>query len=242
MLSATAAERLPGFRRRFRVEPAPGRVLVALEDDYHCMAVVVHHEGGIAHRVDADMQRAPWSTCPGAEKQLAATFAGAALVDFPARGAKKANCTHLYDLALLAARYARTQDALQFDILVSDPVEGRVSAELHRDGTCLIQWTVVDNEVVAPEEYRGLGLFGKLGPWIDGLPLLQQEAAKMLRWGCMLAHGRQIPLHQQSDASAMPANCYTLQPERAVIADRVGLIKDFSDGSEEPLEAFQSAL
>ena len=241
-MTATAADRLPGFRRRFRVEPAPGRVLAALEDDYHCMAVVVHHDSGIAHRVDADMQRAPWTTCPGAEKQLAATFAGAALVDFPARGGKKANCTHLYDLALLAARYAEAEDRLQFDILVSDPVRGRISAELHRDGACLMQWTVVDAEVVAPEDFRGLGLYGNLGPWIDALPLPLREAAKMLRWGCMMAHGRQIPLDQQSDASAMPANCYTFQPERAVIADRVGLIKDFSDGSEEPLEAFQSAL
>jgi hypothetical protein len=36
----------------------------------------------------------------------------------------------------------------------------------------------------------------------------------------------------------MPANCYTFQPERAAVARRVGLLRDFSDGSEVPLGRF----
>ena len=42
-----------------------GEVRSEVEDDYHCMAVVVRHDGRVAQAVEADMIRAPWTTCPG---------------------------------------------------------------------------------------------------------------------------------------------------------------------------------
>jgi hypothetical protein len=71
--------------------------------------------------------------------------------------------------------------------------------------------------------------------WIDSLAPELQEPARLLRWGNMIANGRIIPLAQQSDATKMPASCYSFQPQRAVIAKRIGLIKDFSDGAVQPL-------
>src|ERR1700738_3079968 len=96
---------LPGFRRRFIVTPASDRVSCEVEDDYHCMGVTIHHDGRTATGIESVMQRVPWTTCPGAVAVLQQTFAGVPLDGFVARGAKKSNCTHLHDLALLAANH-----------------------------------------------------------------------------------------------------------------------------------------
>ncbi|WP_324319522.1 DUF2889 domain-containing protein [Povalibacter sp.] len=80
-----------------------------VEDDFHCMSVTVRHSNGVATQIEAVMQRAPWTTCPGAVRQLQATFSGVALAAFAERGEKRENCTHLHDLATLAATHARGQ-------------------------------------------------------------------------------------------------------------------------------------
>ena len=79
-------------------------------------------------------------------------------------------------------------------------------------------------------------------PSIGDLPIKltrgePREAAKLLQWGAIIAHGRMIPLENQSDATRIPPNCYTFQPERAVHAKRVGRIIDFSASERQPLEA-----
>src|SRR5215470_7763502 len=97
---------LPGFRRRFIVTPGSGRVSSEVEDDYHCMGVTIHHDGRTAIKVEGVIQRAPWTTCPGAVAIVEQTFTGVPLEGFVARGEKRANCTHLHDLAVLAAGHA----------------------------------------------------------------------------------------------------------------------------------------
>jgi hypothetical protein len=75
-----------------------------------------------------------------------------------------------------------------------------------------------------------------LRSWIGSLGPPDEEAAKVLRWATMVAHGRLIPMDEQSDATQMPPNCYTFQPARAAVAKRVGEIRDFSSGAAQPLE------
>lgn len=234
-MSAPALDDLPGFRRRFIVQPEPGQVRTAVEDDYHCMAVTLHHDGEVITRVEPDMRRAPWTTCPGAVARLVATFTGVALKDVPSRGEKQSNCTHLHDLAVLGAVHADDPGPSQFDILVSDPVDGRSDAELRKNDELVLAWTQEGHALAKPTELAGLSLF-KLRPWIEALPAGQRDAARMLQWGAILAHGRTIPLEHQSDASRIPPNCYTFQPENAPYAIRVGEIIDFSDGKRQPLE------
>lgn len=236
-----ALDALPGFRRRFRITPGEGRVQCEVEDDYHCMSVLVHHDGNNALSVEADMRRAPWTTCPGAEAKLEQTFTGAALKDFAERGEKPANCTHLYDLAILAAAHAGDGRPSVYDILVSDPVEGKRRAELRRNGKAVLAWTEVNFRIESPAELAGTSL-DKLRPWIETLDPAQQEAARLLQWGNMLANGRVIPLENQSDATRMPASCYTFQPERKQMAKRVGEIKDFSEGKKQPLADYEPAF
>jgi hypothetical protein len=230
-------DQLPGFRRRFLIESAPGVARAELEDDFHCMGVAVHHCDGVAVRVEPLMRRAPWSTCPGAVEQLKSTFDGVALRAFATRGEKRANCTHLHDLATLAAAHAFDPTPLLYDILVSDPSDGQRAAELRRNGEPVLRWTLIGTEFKAPAVLAGLRL-DQLNPWIATLAPQQQEEARLLRWGTMIAHGRMISLSQQSDARRMPAaNCYTFQPQRAPHAARVGEIRDFSAGGPAPLDA-----
>lgn len=231
----TALDQIPGFRRRFRVTAGAGWVRSEVEDDYHCMSVTLRHVGGIVTAVEPVQQRAPWTTCPGAVEQLKQTFTGVPLDGFVARGDKPANCTHLHDLALLAAAHAADTEPLVYDILVSDPVEGQRRVELRRNDVPQLGWTEQDNRIVEPAALAGLKL-DQLRPWIDSLDPAQQEAARLLRWGAILAHGRMIPLERQSDASRMPPNCYTFQPERKGEARRVGEIRDFSQGTAQPLD------
>jgi hypothetical protein len=232
---AKPLERLPGFRRRIRITPGTGSVLCEVEDDFHCMGVRIRHADGVVTGVEPDLRRAPWTTCPGAEAQLQATFAGLALADFANRGEKRANCTHLYDLALLAAAHAGDQLPLVYDILVSDPVDGYRRAEIRRDGATLLGWTELGFEIVDPPALAGRSLMA-LRTWIDLIDPTLHEPARLLQWANMIANGRIIPLDQQSDATQMPPNCYTFQPERARVAKRVGLIRDFSRDGEQPLE------
>ncbi|MCW1431184.1 DUF2889 domain-containing protein [Novosphingobium sp. JCM 18896] len=225
---------LPGYRRRIRIEPRAGVVLAMLEDDMHCMAVTLRHEGGVVSAVEPVMQRAPWTTCPGARAQLVATFAGQPLAEITAKREKRANCTHLHDLAVFAAAHADGAP-LVYDVLVSDPIEGERLLELRRDGEPLLLWREHMGVIVEPASASGLMLH-QLRDWIATLPADLQEPARVLQWAGLVAHGRTIPIEQQSRATDLPPNCYTFQPERAVAAQRVGALRDFNAGDAEPLD------
>ncbi len=225
---------LPGFRRRFRIAPEAGAVSAAVEDDFHCMTVTLRHDGARIGGVEARTIRAPWTTCPGAEQVLEETFAGTPLTEAARRGLKQANCTHLYDLAVLAAAHAGDAQETRYEVLVADPVDGLGVAEIRRDGAPLLRWTLAGMELAEPAELAGRNLM-QLRDWIDALDPATREAAKILQWACLIAHGRRIPLEHQSDATRMPPNCYTFQPAMARQALRVGEIIDFSRGEREPL-------
>jgi len=232
----SSLDELPGFRRRFRITPGAGWVRAEVEDDFHCMSLTVRHRDGIATMIEPAIVRAPWSTCPGAVEQLKQTFSGVALEAFAERGEKRSNCTHLHDLATLAAAHAFDDKPLVYDVLVSDPVEGRRESELRRNGVAQLRLVHVDGRIVDPAEFAGVTL-DKLGPWIASLEPQFQESARVLRWGTMIANGRTIPLERQSDASRMPVgNCYTFQPQVRAAAKRIGEIRDFSRGVSQPLE------
>jgi hypothetical protein len=124
------------------------------------------------------------------------------------------------------------QAPIVFDILASDPdTTGRREAELRRNDQTLLHWTLAGDRFVEPQELAGVGLFDQLKGWTDSLDPPRQEAARLLKWGAILAHGRTIPWERQADASRLPVgNCYTFQPERHSIAKRIGAIRDFSHG------------
>lgn len=234
-------EYTPGFRRRFRITPSPGCVVSEVEDDYHHMKVSVHHDTRVASSVEASLIRAPWTTCPGAAAKCEQTFTGTALAAFSEQRGKASNCTHLYDLALLAAAHALDVAVLVYDIFVSDPVDGKRFAEIRRNGETVLSWSDSHFHIVEPAELAGMSIMNTRS-WIDSLEPGKQESARLLSWGSVVAHGRVIPIERQSDASRMPPNCYTFQPEQAARARRIGEVRDFSDGTVQPLENYEELV
>lgn len=228
-------DHLPGYRRRIRVHAEEGRAVALLEDDFHCMTVTLFHDGETVTAIEPVVERAPWTTCPGAPAKLVETFAGLPLAAVTARRDKKANCTHLHDLAVIAAAHAGERGTLTYDVLASDPVDGERLLEIRRDGEVLWHWVEQGGVLAAPAEVAGQALFG-LRDWINGLDEPLREAARLLQWAAMVAHGRTLPLERQSIAAEMPANCYTFQPDRAAKASRNGKSVDFSSSSRLPLD------
>ena len=231
----------PGFRRRVLVAARRGAVAALLEDDIHCLAVTLRHDGECVTAIEPLFVRAPWTTCPGATARLAQTFAGLPLAEVTARRDKKQNCTHLHDMAVLAATHAAETGDFVYDIVATDPLHGERMLELRRNGALLHAWKECNGVLVAPAAIAGKTLFS-LRDWIAGLAGVEQEAARLLQWSAIVALGRTMPLEQQSDAAAMPPNCYTFQPERAVHARQIGARRDFSDGSEIPLAGLMEAV
>lgn len=234
-------EKMPGFRRRIRVETVEGKVLAMLEDDIHCMAVLLRHDGDHVIAVEPVTERMPWDTCPGAADKLVETFAGLPLAEVNARREKKANCTHLHDLAVLAAAHALDPEGVAYEIFASDPIDGQRILEIRRDGKTVYRWTEMNGQLIDPPSIAGQTLLS-LRDWIGTLEGPGQEAARLLQWGALVAHGRTMPIEEQSRAADLPPNCYTFQPERAVHAHRVGQRFDFSDGSRVPLEGFDDRM
>ena len=232
---------LPGYRRRVRLVPGAGAVLALLEDDIHSMAVRMLHDGTRVTAVEPLLDRMPWTTCPGAAAVLVETFAGLPLSDVTPRRDRKANCTHLHDLAVLAASHAHDAAETCFDMAVSDPVEGRRELTLRRNGVMQLDWMEEDGVLRDPPELAGRALLA-LRDAIAALAPEQREAARLLQWAGIVAHGRTIPMARQNDAMQMPANCYTFQPEHAVSARRVGTVIDFSAQKRLPGETFGRAL
>jgi hypothetical protein len=235
MGEVTPLDQLPGYRRRIRITPHAGAVRSELEDDYHRMSVTLFHDGQTVQRIETTMERVPWTTCPGAPQQLRQTFGGAALADIAARGEKRENCTHLHDLVTVAAAHAFDRAPLVYDILVSDPVDGRRRVEMRRNGAAVLGWVDENFRVVEPTELAGITL-EKLRPWIESRPPELREAARLLQWGAIIAHGRSRSLEQQSDASALGAGrCYTFQATRIADAKRISDIRDFSQSTAQLL-------
>jgi len=225
---------VPAFHRHVLIVPEAAAVSAWVEDDYHHMGVTLHHDGSCVVRVESTMIRAPWSTCPGAVAQLATSFTGVALDAVAARGEKTLNCTHLHDMAVIAAAHSCDAGPMRYALVVSDAVDGVRIAEIARDDRPVLRLVERDKIIAEPVAAAGRTLF-QLGEWIASLDTAAREAARLLRWGAIIAHGRAIPLERQSDATRMPANCFTFQEGRKHNAVRVGRIVDFSADATQPL-------
>ena len=175
-------EAKPGYRRRIVVNPEHGAVTAILEDDFHHMRVTLRHDGEMVLAIEPEMLRWPWSTCPGAQARLIETFRGLPLAEVSARRDKRLNCTHLHDLAVLAAAHAHDSAELRYAIEADDPVQGEVEQRLWRNDVPLLVWRERDGQLTAPPEIAGQTLF-TLREWIAGLPEPQREAARPAAMG-----------------------------------------------------------
>lgn len=233
---------LPGYRRVLRVEPEQDGVLAMLEDDLHCMAVRLRHDGERVTAVEPRMERVPWTICPGAAEVLVKTFTGSLLGEVTARREKQANCTHLHDLAVIAAAHALDEAPVDYHIFVSDPRdadgEPERRLEIRRNGQLMHSWVERGGNFVAPSDLAGLSAL-TMRDWIASLEGAEQEAARLLQWASLVAHGRTMTNEQRRSSLGMRPSCFTMQPERVEHARMANGIHDFSAGGRQPLEGLQ---
>lgn len=157
------------FYRRIRLRHSPGRVEAVLEDSSHAFEVELAYEGQRITSVEGRTHRYPLTTCPGAAEALRA-FEGQAL-DATYRGLGQAvnardNCTHLYDLCVLAIAHGnRPYGERVYDVTLPDEVDEAVALTVLLDGKVALAWEVREWRLVAPEPLLDKTLYSGFTAW-----------------------------------------------------------------------------
>lgn len=228
---------VPGVRRRTLVVPGEGRVRAEIEDDFHHFTVEILHDGERILDVVADAIRFPWSTCDMAALFLADRLKGTPLADAASFDDQFSHCTHLFDLALLAATHALDAGPSLFSMFVSDAVDNRQRAELRRNGELVLAWDLEGSIIVAPTAPAGESL-RRLREWLPTLTAELREPAKLLRRAVFISSARPLSFDGIANAAAVRGQvgaCFTFQPERAVNSHRTANSRRDFTGGEGPL-------
>jgi hypothetical protein len=248
---------VPGFdnegilRRRIRVVSADGVARGAVEDDFHHFEVRITHDNETVQDIVGAAWRRPWDTCAGAADdgiigRLRGVPLGTDMMRRKGLPDPLQQCTHLYEVALLAIAQAARGGSRTYDIAVptragrtlfpkidmegcihANPagVDGHTTATLHRDGELLLEWTIEGEMIVAPPRFAGTRQ-RDLSRWIAEHDVDDDcaEAIKVLRRGLHVSGGRIQPTREIPSAafqrSARGIACFTFQPRNAPLAWR----------------------
>jgi len=239
----------PGLTRRVRLAPRPGHITAGLEDDMHRFHLRLWHNAGAITRVEAEAIRHPWTACPGAAPFLAGELAGKALADVAALPAPE-HCTHLRDLAILAAAHAgdRADTLLEMRVAdrVGDPLVGRTTATLARNGETVLAWQLEGTVVAGPAELAGRDLRA-LSRWQADLTPEQAELSHALRRAVFVSGARKYEYPAGQTTADMGAGraavCFNYQPPQAAISRRPATwLRDFSESGDSPLFGFDADI
>ena len=212
-----------GLRRLIRIVPFTGGVRAVLQDDFHHFRVAVEHRDGIVCSVKAEALRHPYNLCPAAGDALH-HFIGLPLSPTLSQITAKINvrqqCTHQFDLAALAVANAAGGQIRQYDLLVTDPVNGHCTARLLRDDGFALEWRIADRIITAPVQFANINVDKGFSQWAAGLADEDlAEAALVLRRAHFVLKGRTH--YQEISARGAPpprGSCWVMQPERAAQA------------------------
>ena len=231
----------PGLWRRIVLAPRPGHITAALEDDLHRFHIRLHHAAGAITAIESEARRHPWSGCAGAPGFLGAELAGKTLADVAALPAPE-HCTHLRDLAVLAAAHANDPHDTRLDMRVADRLEGRTVATLDVNDEIALAWLLDDTVIQSPAHLAGRDLRA-LSRWQADLTPADAERAHLLRRAVFVLGGRQFnPPPGQTTADMGPGRmgvCYNYQMPQAATSHRPETWKhDFSLSGDTPLAGF----
>lgn len=230
------------YRRRIGLWGYKDRVEAALEDCNHGFRATVWHNGSTVTKVEGQSLRTPLDTCGGATEPLkaleglsleAGAFTITKTVD------PRANCTHLYDLTVLAIKHGlRGECYRQIDVEIGDEHERPAECKVWIDGELIHHWQALDWKVVSPESYVDKPLFKGFSAWAN--PAFEgdaQDAAFALQKGYFVAQARRWDLATIEGAEglmdkAMLGACYTFSPGVVEHSKRVNSQRDFSQAEE----------
>lgn len=234
------------YRRRVRLVGSPGRVDAGVEDCYHGMRCTVIHDGHTVTDLYGDLPRTPLTTCVGAAAQIAELIGTP--IDLPPRDISRnaepsRNCTHLFDLALLAIAHAR-RGALtrQYDVTITPEIDQPATATVHRDGLLIHTWQVRRSEFTAPAELAGRPVLKGFLAWasdrydddtLEAARVLQKGyfVARALRYNLIAMEGKPV-----AEETSMLGSCHSFSPEVVGMAfRREDAVRNFTDVPEQLL-------
>lgn len=209
-------------------------------DIYHEMACTVYHDGRRVTEVSGQTIRYPANLCPGAVASLA-TLKGYALdtplSDFYADGRAKQQCTHLYDLAVLAIQHCRRQGERLYEAEVPD-MTGTVDVSVTCNGALIHQWQILNEHIVAPDSLKGRPVIKGFMNWARNVYQSAEEfeAAMVLSKTIFIARGRRFNMAEgqrgtMNQHELLTNSCYAYQAERAHLGRYLGTNeRDFTEG------------
>lgn len=238
------------FRRRLHWRATEGLVAVDLEDSNHGFRLQLHHDGKQIVDVAVEPVRFPFTTCPEAVQSVRKII-GLPLVNMADTAAALRerlvpgnNCTHMIDLAMLAAAHVDDIGSERlYDIAVADERDGVTQARIDCDGRRVHEWAVREHVLTAPAELAGRPVMRGFFAWatkvFSGMPL---EAAQVLQRGYFVAQARRysyLPIEAHpAITDGMPlGSCYSYNTGAVERALRIqGSVRDYSKSSERLLQ------
>ena len=235
------------YRRRIRLENLPQHVIAELEDATHGFRLKLSYADEQVSDISAQPIRYPFNTCPGAVDALKPLIGCALTTDSSSLRRvldPGQNCTHLYDLAVLAlAHSTRSTQHKVYDIIVPDERESGSSISVLCDGEPVHQWQVKSHCLTEPQFLQGKPLMHGFYSWaIKAFSKDELEAAIILQRGYFVAQTRRYDYINSAGRSAlgdkMPEGaCYTYNAgvvEQAFQTE--GMVRDFTDTQEQLLK------
>lgn len=243
-MAAMKDARKPGYgrgvyRRSITLAAEDGAVEAELEDDFHRFGLRLVHDGERVVGVEARSARFPWTTCAesgGALQALEGMALSPRCTDVARHTDPKAQCTHLFDLAGLAAAHAaRGEGRRRYDAAVPDRDGARTVATLETRYGPSLRWEIEGARIASPEPFAGHALVG--GGFLRfcqaSLPEDLLEPAFVLWRACAISWGRAFDVGGAPTAGTFASlaggNCFSFQPgvvERATRED--GTVRDFT--------------
>ena len=190
-----------------------------------------------AHTVNAVLQRAPWTTCPGAVDKCEQTFTGVALEAFPHAARERRLTARTSTIWRCWRRRTPWMMArLVYDVFVSDPVDGKRRAEIFRNGESVLGWYDANYT-----DCRARGAGRNETARYALLDRLTRTCAAGSSAGAALGESHCTrAYHPDGAGSPMPVACRppATHSSRSVLRWRRGLARsrDFSDGTVQPLD------
>ncbi len=238
------------FRRRLHWRALPGRVEVALEDSNHGFRLQLAHDGQRITQVFAEPLRFPFTTCPEAVAQVQVLLGLelTAVAEQRAALPQATNCTHLIDMALLAAAHAADVGTERlYDIAVTDECEGITQARIACDGQLVHEWAIRAHVIETPPSFAGRPAMRGFYAWVvDELEGMAREAAQALQRGYFIAQSRRwntrpIEEHPASTDGIAVGACYSYNTGAVERALRInGSVRDCTAGAEQLLKFLQT--
>ncbi len=241
------------FRRRVIAVAETGVVRAGVEDDMHHFEVTLMHDGKVVTGVTGSGPRTPWSTCSDAA-QLLSKLIGTPLTAAIYRNRilpdPQQQCTHMYELALLAVAQAARGGRRQYDIFYPDPPgkrlrhrmklgngapaysDGPSEIALYRDGDLYLEWHLQGQAIADPPLFAGQTVRTVTSWALEHCDDETVEAVRILRRGLHVSYSRDVDMDSFPTAADMPwqfGACHTFQPEQRVQGTRnVGATLDFT--------------